>query len=62
MIALFAYLKAMPFIAELIYFVVYLLCFCSEFQCYFIISRFIEKVYPQYLRIEQMKRDNLLSH
>lgn len=41
MLALFAYLKEMPYAPELIYFVVYLLCFCSQFQCYFIISRFI---------------------
>jgi hypothetical protein len=37
-------------------------CFCNEFHCYFIVTRFIEKVYPQYLRMEHLKKDNLLSH
>jgi hypothetical protein len=26
------------------------------------VTRLIEKIYPQYLRIEKLKKDNLLAH
>ena len=40
----------------------FLLCFCNEMNCYFIVTRFIEKVFPQYLKIEKVQKDNILNH
>lgn len=61
-LGIYAYLKEMPYNYELVYLVVFLLGFCNEVYCYFIVTRFIERVFPQYLKIEKVKKDNLLSH
>jgi hypothetical protein len=61
-IAIYAYLKGMPYTYELVYIVFYLLCFCNEFDCYFIVTRYIEKIFPQYFKIDKNKKDNLLTH
>lgn len=58
--AVYAYLKELPYIAELAYLVAFLLCFANEHHCYFIVTRLIGKVYPQYLKIYKMSRDNIL--
>lgn len=50
-VALYAYLKKMPYTYELVYMVVFVLCFCSETHTFFILSRLIDKIYPQYMRL-----------
>lgn len=62
MIAIFAYLKSMPYTYELVYIVYFLLCFCDEVDCYFIVTRYIEKIFPQFCKLDKLKKDNLLTH
>jgi hypothetical protein len=62
MLAVYGYLKNIPYVPELIYLVIFVLCFSSEHNAYFLVSRLIEKVYPQYFRVRKMKKDNLLAN
>lgn len=62
MIGIYAYLKDVPYTSELVYLVFFLLCFCNEYDCYFIITRYIEKIFPQYFKMGNSKKDNLLTH
>jgi len=62
MTAIYGYLAELPYTNELVYVVLFLLCFCSEFDCYFIVTRYIEKIFPQFQRIDKLKKDNLLAH
>jgi len=62
MLAVYGYSKNLPYIPELIYLVVFILCFSSEYSAYYLVSRLIEKVYPQYVRVRKMKKDNLLAN
>ena len=61
MVAVYARVKTLPYVVELIYVAIFFLCFANEAHTYFIISRLIEKVYPQYIRVKKMKKDNLLQ-
>lgn len=61
MLAIFARVKTLPYIPQLVYLTVFFLCFANEAHTYFIITRIIEKIHPQYIRANKMKRDNLLS-
>ena len=61
MVAVYARVRNLPYVPELVYLVVFFLSFASEAHSYFIITRLIEKVYPQYVRVKKMKKDNLLS-
>lgn len=51
LVAIYAQLKNISYTQELIPFVLFLLCFCNESQCYFIVTRFIEKTFPQYQKL-----------
>lgn len=62
MTAIYGYLIGMPYTLQLVYVVFFLLCFCSEFDCYFITTRYIEKIFPQFMRIDKLKKDHQLSH
>jgi hypothetical protein len=61
MLSIFARVKTLPYIPELIYLTVFFLCFANEAHTYFIITRMIEKIYPQYVRVNKMQKDNLLA-
>ena len=61
MISMFGRVKSLPYVPELIYLATFFLTFANEAHAYFIITRLIEKIYPQYVRVKRMKKDNLLS-
>lgn len=61
MVGIYGKIKALPYIPELIYLVAFFLCFANEAHTYFIVTRMIEKIYPQYVRVKKMQKDNLLA-
>ena len=61
MTGVYARLPSLPYVPELVYLCVFFLSFANEAHSYFIMSRLIEKIYPQYVRVKKMKKDNLLS-
>lgn len=61
MTGVYARVGSLPYVPELIYVAAFFLCFASEAHSYFIITRMVEKVYPQYVRVKKLKKDNLLS-
>jgi len=51
LVAIYAQLKNISYTQELIPFVLFLMCFYNDSQCYFILTIFIEKTFPQYQKL-----------